>query len=230
MAGRTVTSGIYYWNFGSPELRLYKRSGGNWAQLGSAYGSGPLAAGTQLRLVATGSTISFLQNGVQRISVTDSSFTGGAPGVMAYGNPRADNWSGQDVSSGGGTTSYSIGGTVSGLSGTVVLQDNGGDDLSVSANGSFTFGTPVASGAGYSVTVKTNPAGQTCTVSGGSGTVGSANVTSVSVSCTANAAGTGTDDFNRADGGLGPNWTAIVGRRDGDLRAGRDRDRRGDHR
>ena len=26
-----------------------------------------------------------------------------------------------------------------GLSGTVVLQDNGGDDLSVSANGPFTF-------------------------------------------------------------------------------------------
>ena len=37
---------------------------------------------------------------------------------------------------------YSVGGTVSGLSGTVVLQDNGGDDLSVSANGPFTFATP----------------------------------------------------------------------------------------
>ena len=54
---------------------------------------------------------------------------------------------------------------MSGLSGTVVLQDNGGDDLSVSANGSFTFATPLVSGAAYSVTVKTNPAGQTCTVS-----------------------------------------------------------------
>ena len=36
---------------------------------------------------------------------------------------------------------YTVGGTVSGLSGTVVLQDNGGDDLSVTANGSFTFAT-----------------------------------------------------------------------------------------
>ena len=44
----------------------------------------------------------------------------------------------------------------------------------VSANGSFTFATPVASGAGYGVTVKTNPSGQACTVSNGSGTVGSA--------------------------------------------------------
>ena len=68
-----------------------------------------------------------------------------------------------------------------------MLQDNGGDDLSVSANGSFTFATSLVSGAAYAVTVKTNPAGQTCTVSGGSGTVGSANVTSVAVSCASGA-------------------------------------------
>ena len=64
-----------------------------------------------------------------------------------------------------------------------MLQDNGGDNLSVTANGSFTFATALASGAAYSVTVKTNPAGQSCTVSNGSGTVGSANVTNVAVSC-----------------------------------------------
>ena len=98
---------------------------------------------------------------------------------MAHGNSLADNWSG---GSGAGPATYSVGGTVSGLSGTVVLQDNGGDDLSVSGNGSFTFNTPVA-GGGYQVTVKTNPSGQACTVSGGSGTVAAANVTSVAVSC-----------------------------------------------
>ncbi|MGB5264992.1 MAG: hypothetical protein WBN30_00275, partial [Polyangiales bacterium] len=38
---------------------------------------------------------------------------------------------------------YSIGGTVSGLDGTVVLLNNGADDLSVSANGAFTFATRV---------------------------------------------------------------------------------------
>ena len=75
-----------------------------------------------------------------------------------------------------------------------MLQDNGGDDLSVTANGSFTFATAVASGAGYSVTVKTNPSGQSCTVSNGSGTVGSANVTSVAVSCTS-VASSASDDF-----------------------------------
>ena len=83
-----------------------------------------------------------------------------------------------------------MGGSVSGLSGTVVLQDNGGDDLSVSANGSFTFGTQLANGGAYAVTVKTNPSGQTCTVASGSGTIGSANVTNVAVTCTANGGDT----------------------------------------
>src|SRR6185369_12634822 len=102
---------------------------------------------------------------------------------------------------------YSIGGSVSGLSGTVVLQDNGGDDLSVSGNGAFTFATKLPAGAAYNVTVKANPAGQTCTVAGGGGTVGSANVTSVAVSCTNST--TTSDDFNRANGGLGASWVAM---------------------
>src|SRR6185437_3952234 len=170
--------GIYYWNNGSPVLQLFKRTGtSSWTQLGGTYSSGPLAAGTQLEVAAVGSTISFWQNGVKRISVTDSTFTGGAPGMMAFGNATADNWSG------GNAASFTVGGTVSGLSGTVVLQDNGGDNLSVTANGSFTFATALPTGAPYNVTVKTNPSGQTCTVSSGSGTVGSANVTSVAVTC-----------------------------------------------
>ncbi len=107
------------------------------------------------------------------------------------------------------TPTYSMGGTVSGLSGgSVVLQDNGGDDLTVTGNGSFTFQSKLASGAAYAVTVKTNPSGQTCSVANGSGTVGSANVTNVAVTCTASGSSV-TDDFNRADGGLGPNWTAV---------------------
>jgi hypothetical protein len=78
---------------------------------------------------------------------------------------------------------FTVGGSVSGLAGTVVLQNNGGDDLSVASNGGFTFGSALAGGAAYAVTVKTQPGGQTCAVRNGSGTVASANVGSVEVTC-----------------------------------------------
>src|SRR5699024_9363203 len=67
----------------------------------------------------------------------------------------------------------------------------GASDVTVAADGAFTFATQIAAGATYNVTVKTQPTGtpsQTCSVSGGSGTVGSAAVTSVSVTCTAQVA------------------------------------------
>ncbi len=84
------------------------------------------------------------------------------------------------------TNTYTVGGSVSGLSGNVVLQDNGGDTLHISGNGSFTFPTAVARGSPYSVSVLTQPTGQSCSVSHGTGTVNLANVSDVSVSCAAN--------------------------------------------
>ena len=104
---------------------------------------------------------------------------------------------------------YSIGGVVSGLSGTVVLQDNGGDDLTVTGNGAFQVRDEAPSGAAYSVTVKTSPSGQSCTVSNATGTVASTDVSSVGVACTSAGSASGSDDFNRADGGLGSAWTAV---------------------
>ena len=57
-------------------------------------------------------------------------------------------------------TAFTVGGTVSGLSGSgLVLQNNGGDDLAISADGSFTFATTVESGAAFHVTVKSQPTG-----------------------------------------------------------------------
>jgi hypothetical protein len=152
-----------------------------------------------------GSTISFQLNGTERIAATDTTLTGGAPGIMTFGAATGDNWAGSNATTSSPVTTYSIGGTVSGLSGTLVLQDNGGDDLSLATNGPFTFNTPLASGAGYNVTVKTSPSGQTCTISGGSGTVASGSVTNIAVTCIS----PGQDDFNRPDGGLGPAWAAM---------------------
>jgi hypothetical protein len=84
---------------------------------------------------------------------------------------------------------FTVGGSVSGLAGSgLVLQNNGGDDLSVAASGNFTFATALASGAAFNVTVKTQPLSptQTCAVTNGAGTVGSANITNVAVTCTTN--------------------------------------------
>lgn len=84
------------------------------------------------------------------------------------------------------TTEFTIGGTVSGLRGSgLVLQNNGGDNLAIAADGSFTFTTSAPTGSAYNVTVATNPASptQVCTASNNAGTISGANVTSVTVSC-----------------------------------------------
>lgn len=84
------------------------------------------------------------------------------------------------------TNSFTVGGSITGLAaGSVVLTNNGADDLTRNANGAFTFATPVASGGAYAVAVKTQPEGLYCSVATGSGTVAAANVTNVAVSCVA---------------------------------------------
>ncbi|MCW8846175.1 MAG: cadherin-like beta sandwich domain-containing protein, partial [Gammaproteobacteria bacterium] len=80
---------------------------------------------------------------------------------------------------------YTVGGSVGGLSGSMTLQNNGADDLIVNAIGSFSFATAMADGAAYAVTVSSQPAGQLCIVSNGAGTISGANVINVSVSCSA---------------------------------------------
>ncbi|CAJ0783523.1 beta-propeller fold lactonase family protein [Ralstonia chuxiongensis] len=85
-------------------------------------------------------------------------------------------------------SAYTIGGTVTGL-GTgkeVVLRNNGGDPLTLSANGSFTFAVRVLYQRSYAITIDTNPTGQTCVVTDGNGGGVSANVDSVKVLCSVN--------------------------------------------
>jgi subtilisin-like proprotein convertase family protein len=86
----------------------------------------------------------------------------------------------------GGPTTYTVGGNVSGLtgSGLVLSLNAGAQTLPVAASGAFTFPTPLADLAAYAVTVGTQPAGQTCSVASGSGNIAGANVTNVAVTCT----------------------------------------------
>jgi 6-phosphogluconolactonase (cycloisomerase 2 family) len=85
---------------------------------------------------------------------------------------------------------YTIGGTATGVTGAgaIVLQNNGRDNLTVSANGPFEFAIPIPSGSSYNVTAlsSTGPQSETCAITNASGTVGAGNVTNVSVACTAN--------------------------------------------
>ena len=89
-----------------------------------------------------------------------------------------------------------VGGTVSGLpaSASVVLQNNGADNLTVSTNGNFTFSKSVESDKTYSVTVLTQPTGANCAVASGSGSgtidANGTNVSGVAVTCTVSLTGT----------------------------------------
>jgi hypothetical protein len=80
---------------------------------------------------------------------------------------------------------YSIGGKVEGLGGnrSVTLQDNGGDDLTLTSSGQFVFSQRLAHSVAYNVTILTASVGQICTVTNGMGTVAYANVSNVIVSC-----------------------------------------------
>ena len=87
------------------------------------------------------------------------------------------------------TQAYHIGGTMSGLLGAgLVLQNRGGDDLAITADGSFVFPAAVESGAPYDVTVRSQPTSpwQTCRVARGAGTVLASDLSDVAVTCTTN--------------------------------------------
>jgi hypothetical protein len=64
-----------------------------------------------------------------------------------------------------------------------VLQNNGGDNLTVQTNGNFSFATQLTTGASYLVTIFSQPTGQTCSITNGSGLINRANVADISVTC-----------------------------------------------
>lgn len=80
--------------------------------------------------------------------------------------------------------SFTIGGVVTGmsLSGSVKILNNGGDEIAVTKNGEFTFSSKVTGGTAYDVTVQTNPIGQVCIVTNGTGKA-AADVANVSINC-----------------------------------------------
>lgn len=80
------------------------------------------------------------------------------------------------------TGTFSIGGTIAGLTASgLVLQNNAADDLTVTSGATtFKFVTKVS--GTYGVTVKTQPANNVCTISNGSGTA-TVDISNISIMC-----------------------------------------------
>jgi len=95
--------------------------------------------------------------------------------------------SGSGGSGGDATNSFTIGGSLSGLAAgaSVTLQNNAADDLTLSANGSFTFATALADASNYSVSVFTQPTQATlqCSLSNEFGFLSGADVSDVLARC-----------------------------------------------
>jgi len=83
---------------------------------------------------------------------------------------------------------YTLGGTVTGLTGTGLVLANGSQTVSVAADGPWQFTTPIGNTSVYGVTVLNQPTNQKCTVSGGqnglgAGTMPAEPVMSVKITC-----------------------------------------------
>src|SRR5690606_19516351 len=76
---------------------------------------------------------------------------------------------------------FRIGGTIEGLEGELQLIERSGDKLTRSENGPFEFEAGVQAGKPYEVQVAVPPAGQSCSVENGAGTVDNAKITSVRI-------------------------------------------------
>jgi hypothetical protein len=80
-----------------------------------------------------------------------------------------------------GATTYTVGGTITGLVGSATLRLNGANGIPISTNGPFTFSQGLIYLANYTVTAS---AAQNCNVVNGAGVVGTANITNVTITCT----------------------------------------------
>jgi len=120
------------------------------------------------------------------ITISDQSITADRSCIIA--NPTGQSTQFTNIEISCASNPYTVGGTVSGFSeiGNLVLQNNAGDDLTISANGSFSFPSTLIHAEGYDVSVLTQPSNpnQTCLVSHASGVIEYSNISNISIVCT----------------------------------------------
>ncbi|HEX3915060.1 MAG TPA: choice-of-anchor tandem repeat GloVer-containing protein [Steroidobacteraceae bacterium] len=163
--------------------------GGTISGLGN-YAGLTLSNGNDTLAVAAGSTDFTMPTAVAFGSHYSVAVQTAPPGLTctasnAAGSMPAGNVAGIVIAC--SNRSYAVGGTISGLAGGGLALINGSDTLAVNSGvSSFTMPTAVAFTSAYAVTVQTQPTGLTCSVSNGGGTMGSAAVTNIAVTCSAN--------------------------------------------
>ncbi|MEM7183010.1 MAG: Ig-like domain-containing protein [Spirochaetota bacterium] len=104
---------------------------------------------------------------------------------------------------------FSIGGIVSGLDGTLVLQNNSGDDLTLTTAGKFQFSYELSYNDSYSVTIKSSPSSQICSVTKGSGSA-IADVDNISIDCSYRPGEEVQSFTDNGDGTITDNNTSLV--------------------
>ena len=107
------------------------------------------------------------------------------------------------------TPTFRVGGQLAGLGAgkTVVIADSSGPSAAVSANGSYSLQLPA--GTAYSLRIASQPAGQTCTITNGSGTA-NAEVSNISVACLDNQVPTDARTLGASVAGLAPGKTLVL--------------------
>jgi uncharacterized repeat protein (TIGR03803 family) len=150
-----------------------------------------------------------LANGSDSLAVSAGATTFTLPAAVPFGSPYAVTVTQSppgltcSLSNGTGTMgaanvtnlsvvcsnqSFTLGGTISGLSASGLVLVNGTDTLTVPSGAtSFTMPTAVAYTAGYAIGVQTQPANEICTVSSGTATMPANDVSNVSVACSVTA-------------------------------------------
>jgi len=170
----------------------------------TACGGGGATIGGTVSGLANGATVTLQDNGTDTVTVAaNGAFTfaadvagGGTYAVVILTQPAGQSCA---VANGAGAvdatadpvsnvavscvTNVSVAGVVSGLTpGTAVTLSEGGQDLPVAVNGAFAFPGLLPTGTAYTVTIKTQPIGETCTVANGTG-ISAATPTPVVVTC-----------------------------------------------
>jgi hypothetical protein len=119
-------------------------------------------------------------------------FAAGAAGALNCTSCHGASLQGQGIACGCAAchalvspTTYLLGGSISGLTGAgLILGTAGEPPLSVPARTTtYAFGNAVSGGTAYQVSILSQPAGQTCSVTNGAGSVASDDVANIAVSC-----------------------------------------------